>query len=236
MPGAPTTYMLYNENFAWDAAQHPISARWGDDIDIYRYDLMAGDTLIAESMPVDGPLWPRDYDGYMRLLSATGDTLVSNDDGGFDWHSRIEFVPEEAGSYFVMLHSQDYGGDNGGDIGGGTDRDPSRGEYNLSVSLKGMVVTALESDEVPEEFVLHQNYPNPFNPVTTISYSLPEALNVTLTVYNVLGQRVAVLVDQYRTAGTFVVNFDASRLASGLYMYQLRAGDHVQNKSMILIK
>lgn len=236
IPGAPTTYMLYNENFAWDAAQHPISARWGDDIDIYRYDLMAGDTLIAESMPVDGPLWPRDYDGYMRLLSATGDTLVSNDDGGFDWHSRIEFVPEEAGSYFVMLHSQDYGGDNGGDIGGGTDRDPSRGEYNLSVSLKGMVVTALESDEVPEEFVLHQNYPNPFNPVTTISYSLPEARNVTLTVYNVLGQRVAVLVDQYRTAGTFVVNFDASRLASGLYMYQLRAGDHVQNKSMILIK
>lgn len=232
LPGAPTTSMLYNENFAWDPAQHPISARWGDDIDIYRYDLMAGDTLIAESMPVDGPLWPRDYDGYMRLLSATGDTLVSNDDGGSDWHSRIEFVAAEAGSYFVMLHSQDYGGGNGG----GTDRDPSRGEYNLSVTLKGVDLTAVDSDEVPEEFVLHQNYPNPFNPVTTITYSLPEARDVTLTVYNLLGQRVAVLVDQFRAAGTFVVNFDASHLASGLYLYQLRAGDHVQNKSMMLVK
>ena len=233
MPGQSNTYMLYNENFAWDPALDAISERWADDIDIYRYDLMVGDTLVAESMPVDGPLWSRDYDGYMRLLSATGDTLVSNDDGGFDWHSRIEYVAAETGSYFVMLHSQDYGE---GNTERGPDRDPARGEYNLSVSLKGQVVSALESDDVPQDFVLHQNYPNPFNPATTITYSLPEARDVTLTVYNVLGQRVALLVNQFHTAGTFVVNFDASRLASGLYVYQLRAGDNVQNKTMLLIK
>ena len=233
VPGQSQTYMLYNENFAWDPTQHPISARWGDDIDIYRYEMAAGDTLTAESMPVDGPLWRRDYDGYMRLLSATGDTLVSNDDGGVDWHSRIEFVAEEAGSYYVMLHSQDYGG---GENGGGTDRDPSRGEYNLAVTTSAVSRVAIEDEEVPLDFVLHQNYPNPFNPATTIRYSLPEARDVSITVYNVLGQRVAVLVDQFRSAGTYAVNFDASRMASGVYIYQLRAGDIVQNKSMLLIK
>ncbi len=233
-PGEAETYMLFNENFAWDAATHHLSARWGDDVDIYRYDLNAGDTLVAESSPVDGPLWPRDYDGFMRLLAADGDTLASNDDGGFDWHSRIEFVAEAAGSYYVMLHSQDY---NGGDNGGGTDRDPSRGEYNLSVmKMDGAPVTGAEIEEIPLTFELDQNYPNPFNPATTIEYSLPQASEVTLTVYNVLGQQVALLVDQSQAVGRYHVRFDASNLASGMYLYRLSAGDFVQTKSMLFIK
>lgn len=233
-PGVPETYMLFNENFAWDVATHHLSARWGDDVDIYKYELNAGDTLVAESSPVDGPLWPRDYDGFMRLLAADGDTLASNDDGGFDWHSRIEFVAEAAGSYYVMLHSQDYGG---GDNGGGTDRDPSRGEYNLSVmKMDGTGVTDVESEEIPLTFELDQNYPNPFNPATTIEYSLPQASEVTLTVYNVLGQQVALLVDQSQAAGKYNVRFNASNLASGMYLYRLSAGDFVQTKAMLFIK
>ena len=230
-PGVTETYMLFNENFAWDPSTHHVSARWSDDIDIYRYDLEAGDTLVAESSPVDGPRWSRDYDGYMLLLSAAGDTLESNDDGGFDWHSRIEFIAEEAGSYYVILHSEDYGD--------ATDRDPSRGEYNLSVTkMDGtpITITNVASDETPLAFVLNQNYPNPFNPATTIAYAVPEAREVQLTVYNVLGQRVALLVNAFQPSGTYNVQFDASRYASGMYFYQLRAGDFVQTKSMILIK
>lgn len=233
-PGEVETYMLFNESFAWDAATHHLSARWGDDVDIYRYDLNAGDTLVAESSPVDGPVWPRDYDGFMRLLAADGDTLESNDDSGFDWHSRIEFIAEEAGAYYVMLHSQDYGG---GDNDGGTDRDPSRGEYNLNVmKMDGAPVVNVESDEIPLTFELDQNYPNPFNPATTIEYSLPQASEVTLTVYNVLGQQVALLVDQSQAAGKYNVRFNASNLASGMYLYRLSAGDFVQTKSMLFIK
>lgn len=233
-PGVPETYMLFNEGFAWDAATHHLSARWGDDVDIYRYDLNAGDTLVAESSPVDGPVWPRDYDGFMRLLAADGDTLESNDDGGFDWHSRIEFIAEEAGAYYVMLHSQDYGG---GDNGGGTDRDPSRGEYNLTVmKMDGAPVVNVESDEIPLTFELDQNYPNPFNPATTIEYTLPKASEVTLTIYNLLGQQVALLVDQSQAAGRYNVRFNASHLASGMYLYRLSTGDFVQTKAMLLIK
>ncbi len=231
LPGEAQTYMLFNEGFEWDPANDHISARWGDDVDIYRYDLAAGDTLVAESSPVDGPLWPRDYDGYMRLLAASGDTLANNDDGGFDWHSKIEFVAEEAGSYYVMLHSQDYGG--------ATDRDPSRGEYNLTVTkMDGtpILITDVTPEELPGEFVLNQNFPNPFNPTTTITYSLPEAQEVELVVFNLLGQRVDILVSQFQAGGTYSVQYNASRLASGMYFYQLRAGNLVQTKRMTLIK
>lgn len=86
------------------------------------------------------------------------------------------------------------------------------------------------------EYVLSQNYPNPFNPSTTISFNLPQSGNVTLTVYNVLGQQVATLVNGALNAGTHSVPFDASRLASGVYVYELRAGSFVQQKRMMLVK
>jgi hypothetical protein len=86
------------------------------------------------------------------------------------------------------------------------------------------------------DFVLAQNYPNPFNPSTTISFNLPQTSNATLSVYNVLGQRVAVLVNGQMSAGAHSISFDASRLASGMYIYELRAGNFVQQKRMMLIK
>ncbi|MDE2957945.1 MAG: T9SS type A sorting domain-containing protein [Bacteroidota bacterium] len=235
-PGQATTYMLFNAAFEWDASTHHISARWGDDRDFYRYDLMAGDTLIAESSPADGPLWPRDYDGYMELYAPDGTEIDDNDDGGFDWHSRIEFVATSDTTVYVMLRSQDFGG---GDNGGGTDRDPSRGEYNLTVLKQDgtpIVITDLNADEVPEGFVLEPNYPNPFNPTTTIDYALPEVSNVTLMVFDLLGRRVAVLVNEQQTSGRHTVNFDASRLASGIYFYQLKAENFTQTRKMMLVK
>ena len=229
-PGESTTYMLYNADYAWTEGD-PISAQFSDDIDLYRYDLVAGDTLVAETAPVDGPLWPRDYDGFMRLLNAAGDTLDSNDDGGFDWHSRIEYIADMDISVYVMVHGQDFGGP--------TDRDPSRGEYNLTVTkMDGSPIRVVnnEDGETPHKFALDQNYPNPFNPATSISYSIPEALEVELSVYNILGQRVATLVNSLQTAGSHTVQFDASHLASGLYLYRIKAGNNVSVKKMMLVK
>jgi hypothetical protein len=88
----------------------------------------------------------------------------------------------------------------------------------------------------PEEFSLHQNYPNPFNPSTTIRYGLPRASQVTLTVYNALGQQVARLVNEQQPAGYHDAVFNANELASGVYFYKLQAGDFVQTKKLLLLK
>lgn len=88
----------------------------------------------------------------------------------------------------------------------------------------------------PAHISLEQNYPNPFNPTTTISYSLVKAQNVTLKIYDVLGREVATLIQGKQTSGTHRVEFDASRLASGLYFYRLYTKGYMLTKKMILIK
>jgi len=89
----------------------------------------------------------------------------------------------------------------------------------------------------PDGYALNQNYPNPFNPSTTISFNLPNAADVNLTVYNILGQRVATLLNKTAfTSGNHTINFDASNLASGIYIYRLEAGTFTSQKRMTLIK
>ncbi len=80
------------------------------------------------------------------------------------------------------------------------------------------------------------NYPNPFNPTTKITYSLPKSGFVTLKVYNTLGQEVATLVNEVKAAGTYEVDFDASRLASGMYLYTLTSGKITISKKMLVVK
>jgi hypothetical protein len=89
---------------------------------------------------------------------------------------------------------------------------------------------------IPATAKLYQNYPNPFNPVTEIAFDLPKAMRVEVRVFNTLGQLVTTLVDEHRAAGSYRVSFDGSRLASGLYLYQLKAGDFAETKKMILLK
>ena len=99
------------------------------------------------------------------------------------------------------------------------------------------VVTSLPVGvRAPTAFDLFQNYPNPFNPSTAIRYALPQRTHVTLTVFNILGQHVATLVDAVGEAGFHEAGFDGSGLASGLYIYRLQAGDFVRCRKMALVK
>jgi len=98
------------------------------------------------------------------------------------------------------------------------------------------VSTEPEHTEIPDQVVLKQNYPNPFNPATTIQFSLPQQMNVTLDIFDLLGRRVATPVDSRLSGGTHAIEWDASNLASSVYFYRLTAGSQVQNRSMILAK
>jgi hypothetical protein len=90
--------------------------------------------------------------------------------------------------------------------------------------------------EIPQSFSLFQNYPNPFNPSTTIKFTLPISSNVKLNVYNALGQLVETLVDKEMESGYHEVNFDASKLTSGVYFYQLQTDNNISVKKMLLMK
>ncbi len=105
------------------------------------------------------------------------------------------------------------------------------------VEFKGTQLgVGTEVMEAPEGFELSQNYPNPFNPTTNIQFTLQQAGNVSLKVFNMLGQEVATLVNGRVSAGVQTVQFDASNLASGVYIYRLQAGSKVQTNKMLLIK
>jgi hypothetical protein len=88
----------------------------------------------------------------------------------------------------------------------------------------------------PTEYRLLQNFPNPFNPATEIKYLLPEAGRVKLSVYDLLGREVAVLVDEEKTAGEYTARFDAKGLSSGAYLYKLEAGTFAQTRRMLLVR
>lgn len=98
------------------------------------------------------------------------------------------------------------------------------------------VVPAENHDELPEFFDLQQNYPNPFNPSTNITFAVPYQSHVRLDVYNVIGQRVSTLVNQEKTPGTYNVPFDATALASGVYLYRLHTDAYQKTRQMLLVR
>ncbi|NIT55348.1 MAG: T9SS type A sorting domain-containing protein [Aliifodinibius sp.] len=89
---------------------------------------------------------------------------------------------------------------------------------------------------IPQTTILWQNYPNPFNPKTSIRYSIRSNLDVSIKVYDLLGKEIATLVNEKKPAGAYTVEFDASKLSSGIYFYQLQAGDFIETKKMILMR
>jgi hypothetical protein len=111
-------------------------------------------------------------------------------------------------------------------------------EYEMiDLATETGVVNAIENQpKAVDGFALAQNYPNPFNPSTLISYTLPKAADVTLKVYDVLGKEVATLVNKFQNANTYEVEFNASSLSTGTYIYRIEAGEFTMTKKMLLLK
>ncbi|MBI5472566.1 MAG: T9SS type A sorting domain-containing protein [Ignavibacteriae bacterium] len=124
-----------------------------------------------------------------------------------------------------------------GGYGNATGPTPGFGQRVFDV-INGGSLTAVPEliSNLPQAFNLEQNYPNPFNPMTTMRFTLPQAGFATLTVYNILGQRVAAVAEGQYEAGTYKVQWDASRFASGVYLYRLELGNYSQTKKMMLLK
>jgi len=143
-------------------------------------------------------------------------------------------APDSTAIFYVQFSANDPGSQNGVLLfhhNGLTSPD--------SVFVHAEVITGItgEGGIIPDQYALYQNYPNPFNPTTTIKFKLPKASQVTLKVFNTLGEEVAILVSERLSASSY--SYEWSRtggMASGVYLYRLQAGDYVETKKMIILK
>jgi Secretion system C-terminal sorting domain/Cleaved Adhesin Domain len=170
------------------------------------------------------------------LISPTGDTALSS----FQLISQINWPPGSVyGNFqqqFVDLSS----------YAGTTPRIAFRYYmdctsmgfvvYIDNVQMLGTVGISQIGNNIPKKFALSQNYPNPFNPVTKIKFDVPKNGNVTVEVFNNLGQVISTLHNGYTNAGYYETNFDGSRLTSGIYFYRMTSNDFTETKKMILVK
>jgi len=196
--------------------------------------------------------------GFNAVALGTGGTVAFNIDleNAGDYKVRIFYQnPGVAQTGSVLLDGTEAGtftfdsepDSTGLDVISGLFNVSAAGAHTLTISgsgakvdwlqlIKQYSITGIKRSEVPYGFALSQNYPNPFNPTTTINFSLGKPSKVKLTVYNILGQKVATLINSRMNGGAHTVQFDASKLASGVYIYRFEAGDFKVNKKMLLLK
>jgi hypothetical protein len=165
----------------------------------------------------------------ITLNTVAGDTLIKihyNDK--YPWPNSADgdgysIVPRENDPYQDQNDAANWMAS--GKIHGNPGRD------NIPASVQ-----EVRQQAVPVEYRLMQNYPNPFNPLTTIEYQLAKASKVELSVYNITGQLIKTLVNEYRNAGHYSVIWNASGVASGLYFYRIKAGDYINTKKCLVLK
>jgi len=161
-----------------------------------------------------------DYATIKYNVSGIREWVIRYDGLANDEDKSVSLAVDDAGNVFVT----------GISLGVGTNNDYATIKYSQTTGIETI------SDHIPIEFSLSQNYPNPFNPNTIIPYQIPERSSVTLKVFDVLGNEVANLLNEEKEAGNYESTFKAGSLSSGVYFYQIKAGDFINTKKMILIK
>jgi len=159
-------------------------------------------------------------------IVGDGGIILNTTDGGNNWIRQNSITPNDLYNVFFT------------DAYNGT----AVGEDGTIINTSFPGVTSIESeienkiDQLPSDYLLSQNYPNPFNPTTSLQYTIGSLQFVTLKVYDVLGREVAMLVNEEKQAGEYEVEFNAANLPSGIYFYQLKAGQYSETKKMVLLK
>jgi hypothetical protein len=214
------------------------------------------DYFLIKTDNVGDSLWTRTYGGtsseFCYVVEQTADEGYIMAGYGFSFgHGSLDCYMVKTNSDGDTLWTRSYGGshqddaydlkltsDGGFVLAGGT-YSFGRGLNSYLVKTDGEgLVTAVSDDLMtgPRHFFLGQNYPNPFNPRTIINYELPITNYVDLSIYNIIGQKVVTLVSERQPAGSYGVQWDAAGYASGVYYYQLRAGEFQSVKKMILLR
>lgn len=165
----------------------------------------------------------RFIDANTGFICGEKGTILKTTNGGQNWYIQISPTTNDLNSSFFINSTTGYVvGQYGTIIKTTTGGDP--------IGIKPI------SNSVPDKFALFQNYPNPFNPNSKIKYQIAKWVDVRLIVYDALGRKVATLVNENQTHGTYEKEWDGSNMASGVYFYQLKAGDFKQTRKMVLIK
>jgi CubicO group peptidase (beta-lactamase class C family) len=182
------------------------------------------DLILTDQLGYPIPGWG-DYQGliWFDYRFVAGRSLWGHDGSWYGYGTDMVFQKEE--EWGVILFAN------------------SRLDWSVEVFLLSTLcdyaqdITVVEEINNPiSDFYLEQNYPNPFNPSTKIRYSIPQASNVTIKVFDILGNEIETLVNEEKPAGTYEINWYAENLPSGVYFYQLKAGTFVQTKKMLLLK
>jgi hypothetical protein len=175
--------------------------------------------------------WPKDDESmWLKMSSGTFDTLIQN--------ANISMVLASGTFPLIKSRRERFSmallfGDNLNDLI--YNKRLAQAYFNNNYSMPDSI-NDVKKELIPDGFYLSQNFPNPFNPVTTINYSLPKAGNVKLSVYNAIGSKVAILMDEYKPAGNHSIQFNGSNLASGIYLYRLESGNYSDSKKLIFLK
>ncbi len=183
----------------------------GDEIAVYDGDLCVGAVIVDGEWPIEMNAWEADS---VNPGFTTGNTITArlwSNQNNLEYETDVTF-----------------------EIGNGNYGD---GIYSR-INIIGTNIVSVPNNDIslPIKFFLSQNYPNPFNPSTKINYSIPELSFVTLKVYDVLGNEIATLINEEKSAGSYEFKFSANVLSSGIYFYKLMAGSYVETKKMLLVK
>jgi len=192
------------------------------DLTINQDDSIAVSELNGNGLRLVNSGGSKTYHLHVGALSESFNRTFEHDDIALSGNAAHEIIPQDSALLTVKILS-DLGND-------GTIED------SLVVDNQVLDVTDRLPGELPKDYLLAQNYPNPFNPSTEIRFAIRDAGYVTLRVYDVLGREIAALVNEVKSPGNYAVTFDASGLPSGVYFYQLTAGNFTERKKMVLMR